>query len=389
MLKESRYFHWIFAFYSIMCFGTYLTYEYKFLHNSFLIAVLLLVVPKLKYAFTKERVLLFLLLFALFIYSSISAVYGFQPRRDALLLPLLAFMSKEDIQKTFQCFLWIQIVSLIPSLIVLLAYISGLDTYIPSHTVDWGRPFIVYPGTVVQPGQIVNFNGITLQRISGIQGEPGGVGAVNILLLIGQSFDLKSKKNKFLLFTGLLSFSLAFYLLLLAYISLSVLVDENIRKAIVKNKFSIIFFIVFFFSSGLFSFFISDRVEDLKIDESGVNSTRTTVTFSEYFDFYFSQNTKHIIFGHGGGANSQSNAYEGSKGINYMAFLYNYGFLGFFLFFYTLFYLVFNKSFSSIAFVFIILLSFYQRPSMIDTGYFLLFFSIAYSLNDKIKKQLN
>lgn len=387
MLKESRYFHWIFAFYSILCFGTYLTYEYKFLHNSFLIAVLLLVVPKLKYAFTKERIFLFFLLFALFIYSSISAVYGFQPRRDALLIPLLAFISKEDIQKTFQCFLWIQIVSLIPSLIVLLAYVSGLDAYIPSHTVDWGRPFIVYPGTVVQPKQIINFNGITLHRISGIQGEPGGVGAVNILLLISQSFDLKSKKNKFLLFSGLLSFSLAFYLLLIAYISLSVFFDENLRKTIVKNKFLITFFILFFFSSGLFSFFISDRVEDIKIDESGVNSSRTTVTFSEYFDFYFSQNTKQIIFGHGGGANSQPNSYEGAYGINYMAFLYNYGFLGFLLFFYTLFYLVYNNSLSSIVFILIILLSFYQRPSMIDAGYFLMFFSITNNLNNNLKNK--
>ena len=382
--NRIKYPNFILALYLIACFGSTYTYLYPWLYNTLLIFSLLSL-TKIKFNFNNNRILLFFLLCLLLIHSSISYDKGFTPTKVAILLPLLAFICEEDLLHIFNFFTKIQVISLIPSLVILFAYIIGIESIFPSHVEDWGRPFIIYPGTTIQPDDLTIVNGINFFRISGIQGEPGGVGAINLFILIANRFNLKSKQNIFLLLTGLISFSFAFYLLITIYLVLSLIFDSEIKKIIIKIKWLIIFIIVLLIISGFYEKYIGDRNSGLDFNENKKVDQRIRVPIDEYFTFYFSQEIEYIIMGHGSSANSSPNAYVGAGGINFMAYLYNFGLYGFFLLFGTLFYLFNNGSFKSIIPFFIILASLYQRPYMINSGYFLMFFAIAYNQNKFIK----
>ena len=54
-------------------------------------------------------------------------------------------------------------------------------------------------------------------RFCGLFEEPGVVGTICSLLLVADRIDLKSNENKLLFFYGLISFSLAFYILIIIY----------------------------------------------------------------------------------------------------------------------------------------------------------------------------
>ncbi len=378
MINNKRYYHLILALYSLVCFGTYFTYVYPWLIKVLLILALL-ALTKLKYNFNNNRILLFILLCLLFIHASISYNSVFYPTEVAILLPILAFISEEDLLSIFRIFIKLQIISIIPSLIVLFSYILGFQGFLPQYYVDWGRPFIVFPGTVVQPSEYANIGGINFYRISGIQGEAGGLGAINLLILIAERFNLKTRQNKFLLVTGLISFSFAFYLLTSIFLILSFLFDPIVKKTIIKAKWFIGIILILLFTSGFYENFIGNRVEQEEFDKNG--NPRIRVPIDEYFTYYFSQDLEFITMGRGESANTSPDAYKGAGGINFMAYLYNFGLYGFFLLFSALTYLFYNGKFKSIIPVLVILSSFYQRPFMINIGYFLLFFAIAYQYN--------
>jgi hypothetical protein len=378
MINQNKniYPHIILAMYMMACFGCYLTYLYPWLSDALLL-LSLFSLTKIKYNFNNNRILLFILLCLLLIHSSISFENGFTPTKVAILLPSLAFICEDDLVQIFKFFTKIQVISLIPSLIILFAYIIGVENIFPSHIEDWGRPFIVYPGTTIQPDDLTIVSGINFFRISGIQGESGGVGAINLFILIANRFNLKSKQNIFLLLTGLISFSFAFYLLITIYLVLSLIFDSEIKKIIIKIKWLIMFIVVLLIISGFYDKYIGDRNSGLDFNENKKVDQRIRVPIDEYFAFFFSQEIEYIIWGHGSSANSSPNAYVGAGGINFMAYLYNFGLYGFFLLFGTLFYLFYNGSFKSTIPFFIILASLYQRPYMINIGYFLMFFALA------------
>lgn len=71
-------------------------------------------------------------------------------------------------------------------------------------------PFLVS----ARPLGISNFN----IRFSGMFDEPGVIGSLAVVFLLVDRFNLKSKQNIILLISGLLSFSLYFYLSIIAYI---------------------------------------------------------------------------------------------------------------------------------------------------------------------------
>jgi len=378
---KARDFHYIFiAAYCLVTFGSYFTFVYPWLTNV-LTVIALLLLPKFKYSFTRRNILIFLSLLILYTLTSITYNQGLKPLKYALFVPILALISRDEILKIYNYFIKIFIISTIPSLIILLLHIIGIQNILPSYIVDPGRPFIVYPGTVLQEIEMNTIMGITFYRISGIQGEPGGIGVLCIFILMAANLNLKSNTNRFILLLGLISFSLVFYILLILYYLLTTIFITSVKKTL-KTTFLTVLLAIFIANTNLFNFYIQSRIENVDPETPVETQLRTKVSSIEFFQYFFHQDVEYIIFGRGAGANTDSSGYQGAGSISYMAYLYNFGMFNIFLLFTTMFFLIYNRRFpkeSIIAFI-IILGSFYQRPYIFNNGYFFLFIAIAYCI---------
>lgn len=379
MFKDFKFHHGLIAFYVLISFGSYIDFVYPIVSKPLLV-IAALMFPRLRFEITFRRVILFLFLLMLYIHVSITMDGKFHPRENSLLLPLFAFISRRDMVSIYISFVWMEALSIIPSVIILVMHIFGIDSFLPTYTIDVGRPFIVFPGTAIQPGQFTTIGGIKFFRISGIQDEPGLMSGIVLFILIAEKFDLKPLRNKFLLFAGLLSFSFAFYILLAVYLLFSFFIDTNIRKRIIDARLVLLISFIVLILSGFYEFYIQSRLQGIDFSNPDPYSLRISMTYGEFYDFFFSQDFNYIMFGHGITADKIHNAYAGAQSMNFMGFFYNYGIIGFFLLISSISLITQFKSKSAFVAFVIILLSFYQRPYIFNVGYFLLFFAIAYSL---------
>lgn len=380
MFKLREFHYYFIALYCLVTFGSYFTFVYPWLTNVLTI-IALLCLPKFNYSFTKKNTVIFFSLLILYFISSITFNEGFLPLKYALLVPILALFTKNEILKIYIYFKKLFIISTIPSLIILILHIIGIQNLMPSYIVNPGRPFIVYPGTVLQQIEMKDIGGLTFYRISGIQGEPGGIGVLCILILVAERLNFTNITNKFILFLGLISFSLVFYILIILYFIMSTIFISSIRNSL-KTIILTSLLVLFITNTTLFNFYIQSRVENVDPETPIETQLRTKVSSNEFLHFYFSQDFEYIIFGRGAGANSSSTGYQGIESISYMPYLFNFGLINTILLFYTIFLIIYNKKSrkeSIIAFI-IILTSFYQRPYIFNNGYFFLFISISYCI---------
>lgn len=65
-----------------------------------------------------------------------------------------------------------------------------------------------------------SFHGGSIDRICGMFDEPGVVGTVSGLILASKGFSLRRSYEKIIFIAGILSFSFAFYIILLVYVSI-------------------------------------------------------------------------------------------------------------------------------------------------------------------------
>jgi len=304
---------------------------------------------------------------------------GFQPLKYAVIVPLLPFFAKSDILETYKIFVKLFLISTIPSGIILLLHVFGIQSIVPSYTIFEGRPFIVFPGTVLQPMEFTNIAGITFYRISGIMGEPGGLGAISILILMAEKMNLNKRSNQYILAIGLISFSLAFYVLLILYFLLEILFDKS---QVSKYKLVVIFVFLglILMNSSFYEYYIGKRVSDIDIENPSARNTRTSVTALDFFRKFLNQDLNAIMIGHGYGGNIDISAIEGAQGINYMAYFYNFGLLNVFSLFFLIFLILYKKEYRSYSIIalLIIISSFYQRPYIFNNGYLFLFFALSY-----------
>jgi len=293
----------------------------------------------------------------------------------SLAILFLIFLTPKDIIKIYRTFVILFIITTIPSIIVLISYILKINHIFPSRIMIAGdRPFIVFPGTIVQPFQFIKGIGLNFFRISGLQGEPGGVGTIALLILVVEKFNLKIRRNIYVLGIGCISFSLTFYILISIAYLYKLLLKKNMKQ--VFRFIGISLLVVFFvMNSVLFNFFILDRLEasDLENEQIG-NYRRTAVKAGVFFHYFFNQKSYFILFGHGVRGNKLDNAYYGARGSNYMAFLYNFGILTTLLIF-LIFYVILRSKYCSrwgLVMLILIILVFYQRPNIFNSSFILL-----------------
>lgn len=269
-------------------------------------------------------------------------------------------------KNVFNKYVLIFSITLIPSLIsFLLVYLVGIN--LPHSFIEPLNPmksydYISYP-FLVTPNNILD---LIIPRFSGYYDEPGVIGTIAGVIMICNGFDLKKKINIPIFIAGLLSFSLAFYIISIVYgyFFLSskykvILTSVIIGSVILLSSNEII-------DEYLFSRF---KIEDGKL--AGNSRTADESFESQYKEFSKSDD---YYFGFGNNASK----YYDPDGASYKNLIFDYGIVPFVYFVGILVLLAFfefkfSKEFFLTLFIFFSVI--YQRPFI--TTYFYMFLVFA------------
>lgn len=378
---KNRLKYYILAFY-FLTIGSYFNFAYPWF--SFVILIVIIVpLLKIKYSLCSKNLFFAAGLLLLYVMSSISSDGSFTPLKYAIVIPLLPLIHKVEILRIYHMFKILFLYSMIPSILVLILYILGVQDILPSYVIDAGRPFIVYPGTLLQEKEFIRIGFFTFYRISGIFGEPGGVGTIVWLILLIERCNFKILKNRLILYVGLISFSLAFYVLF-ALTFLFFLLYERKEKLFNRKLLVVLVFMIILGGTSLFDSLITSRFTKLDKTESIEMQLRSRATTEDFLKFFLRQDYISIFFGHGYDA-SKEDLGGVNFGVTYMTYLYLHGIINVVLMFWLIYsiFRIYLPGKESVAFLLLILASFYQRPYIFNGNYFFLFFCIAYSSINK------
>lgn len=218
-------------------------------------------------------------------------------------------------------------------------------------------------------------------RLSGIFDESGRVGTVAGLILASEKFRIKGNwKNTVILVGGILSFSLAFYIIAVIYY-LVLCFDAKKYKNIAIILAAIIAYMVFInikFSDPSLTMFQS-RFEIVSTGLAGDN--RTNGDFDSLMNNFYKSDTYSLMFGKGDGAIGEIQAAKNIDGSSYKCMIYNFGFVGFgasiiWLIVYALSYAKKRgaEKMQIIAVLMVYMANMYQRPSVFYMGYMIVMF---------------
>ncbi len=153
--------------------------------------------------------------------ADVTSPYLYTSMFRSLLLSSIFLIDRDHLVKVYEYFLMILAPILAVSLFFYLLKTSGLVNISPITTFigpgEEGRLWNVYYLFSLQ----VNFLNEEIIRFPGIFDEPGYLGTLLAFILGIEKFNLKPWWNKLFLFSGILTFSLAFYILSAIYIIFS------------------------------------------------------------------------------------------------------------------------------------------------------------------------
>lgn len=211
------------------------------------------------------------------------------------------------------------------------------------------EPYSVFFGHVEE-------NFLNVYRFSGIFDEAGVVGTINGLILTSIGFSKKSLKSIVLLIAGLVSFSLAFYVILF----LNLLFYFNFKKILIAI---LLLFAVFLFFRDRFDQLIASR---LAIENGTIaGDNRASDDFDEYFTVFLEKGGKDLYFGKGRLSPDALDEFEAVS--SYKMFIVRYGLIGIsliVLFYGAFVFINFNSRRGWFLFL-IFLISAYQRPDLL------------------------
>ena len=283
----------------------------------------------------------------------------------AISILLLLKINDSDRKTILKYIIYIFVVCSLPSAIYFILYCFHID--IP-HTVllspnemktRYGMSYLFYPlGLII--------TGYGLPRPCGLFDEPGYMGTVaaRLYAAIFQSKDLALRKWKAcLVIIGISSFSLAFYVLFFARISIHIL-EKGYTKVVLLFPLLLAVYIVFI-NINVSNPQMQIMQERLRISGGKLSGdTRTSKSFEEEFSRFLDGDKLVVLRGNGIKAHVDNANMEGSS--SYKAIIYDYGIMGIGLLFFLLFLILNSSSFSkeNMDFFIIYVLSMYQRPAI-------------------------
>lgn len=292
-------------------------------------------------------------------------------------LGLFILLPLEEKAKIFDGYRTLFAISLIPGMfywIMIVVFSYPFDwTYLASSHLgkdDLGVSYQQYPLAVFMTQTFVDAE--LLPRLCALYDEPGVVGTISGLLLVGSKMRL-SWKSVLLLLGGVFSLSYAFIAIIMIY-------------AFIKSRKAALIGVVLIIGLGIFAASLDeDNIANkyffnrLTSGETMLSvDNRSNVAADEAFDSQRGDAVR-LLFGYGKGAFISN--YERAQTATWKSLAYDYGFIGFFAIVITfVFYAMrISKKRDAVLLLAIFLLSIYQRPFVFTLNYFIcLFGGIAY-----------
>ncbi|MEB6680153.1 hypothetical protein [Acinetobacter lwoffii] len=324
---------------------------------------------------SNSRIVMFLVVFLLYIIFNINHL-DYSSFIWAVVIAFFTSSSNVEIVKTFYLFKKIIVYTLLPGAILWflhilwgnnsLFYLYEIQPFNPVK-LEYQISFYSYVFSLIPNYDVPS----SFYRFCGIFEEPGVVGTVCSLLLVADKCKFKSYENKLLLFYGVISFSLAFYVIILLYFLIFMV--RSIKGL----------FLFLFFSFGLFLLYsFSAKFEELILSRLAFSSdsgfsgnNRSSIYLDNLFKNWFKSEVDIILFGY---PNVINDGYSSIKQVPV-----ENGLLGVFSAFCFLALIIYKNSISGISgynlffIFFIFFISLFQRPSFYIL-YFILILSFAF-----------
>ena len=281
-------------------------------------------------------------------------------------LPLLFyFVRDEHWIYVYKKYLLFYTITLVPSLVVYFLVVwGGIDlphTIIPPLNEAKSYNYLAYPFLVV-PDTLLSL------RFMGYYDEAGVIGTISGTLFLINKCDLKKWENWILLISGIFSFSLFFYLLILVY----VLLFGSLKTKLLSGT---VFAVVVFYLIGTDNPLNNLIFERLNMDnsESLYRLTRTDMYFDDFYNRFI--NSDMLWFGYG---NTYTQTVVNTSGASYKFLIVDFGIIMFMVYIVALviYYSSFKLKFKQILLlIFLMMANVYQRPFIFSLAYIFLLVS--------------
>lgn len=236
-------------------------------------------------------------------------------------------------------------------------------------------------------GYLYVSNTTGIARLCGLFNEPGYFGTIIGFCLCIEQLNIKKISNIILFIAGGFTLSLAFFLILIIYITIYS----------TQKPFRIICLIILF----CVGIFILQNVEikndeintvlnRLRVNENGqlAGNNRSTPFLDKEIKRMFTKEDYKLFFGYGTGYSSTLP----NAGLGYKIYMLHYGLVGLAIIYGMPFLMacyLSEKNFASFLFVVCFFVSLYQRPNLYILNYFVILFGGIEFLNSKAKEHKN
>ncbi len=295
------------------------------------------------------------------------------------LFAIIPFMTRSFTKSTYRYFKLIYVWVLLLGFIVYLLVFLGVPiphAVIPPMNTLKDYYFDQYPLLVIPHTFRITIESIYASfRFCGPFEEPGVVGTISLLILLVEDFNLRDKKNIVLLVTGLLTFSIFFYVAAFMFALYYMVFNKKWKWGIVVLICSAVFF-GFTHKSPFFKQLLWERLEWNSEKKSIAGDARSGEEMDAYYNkikgtsmFYFGTPDHKLL------TYFSSNA-------SYKNSVLTYGMVAcalYLLCFSLLALLRIGKRKELLLFVAVLVLTLYQRPSFFSINYIFLFVMVIAS----------
>lgn len=372
-------------------------FAWSFIENSFvktglLVLLSLLFFSNRKRTVTKKEVpYLSLFILAAFCYSFFAVIRGrvnfngFINSLTCILLISIPLCQQSFGESVFNSFATLFSVLVGLSLLSwIISIIFGLPQLGTLEIVSQNRQYLHYPFYVVE---VTNYSALDLLRFSGPFDEPGVVGTYGALILTVTKYNFKDWRTIVIFTAGVLSFSLFFYIISVAFLLFYFLVVR--RQVLVSLLLVASFFLLYLGTRNnpIFYEYIWKRAEWNVNTKTIEGDNRSSESVDAYLnnirgtdDYYFGTSDSNWAINV---ANSSTSTYKSIICIHGVIFFVLY--LSFFL---TLGLKNINKKTELLLYCIVVLANFYQRPGVFVPVPVFLYCSFAFGYLDDKRSQL-
>lgn len=291
-------------------------------------------------------------------------------------------LNQKGKKEIFYSFNKLLAIIMMPSLVIWLLLILGIDisyhVILPNHDgkVDVGLIYKCYLELSVILTSIGNVTSV--DRLCGIFDEPGVVGTISGLLIAANGMSLTKKENIVILISGILSFSTAFYIILLLLLFFKILAQKKLIVIFLVPMLCLLYYI---FINIPTTFPPLVRVQNaVTFDEGKLQgNNRESLATKAELDNIIKNHFLDLIGGYGHEAIKNNPKLFGSW--SYRLFIYERGLIAVLIYGMQFFIaaLYANRgmrfNYNQSIFMFIFVLSLYQRPEAACSIAYLIIFA--------------